>query len=184
MVPVWIVIAAIAICGLYVLSFYNGSIKMRNQIEEAFSTMDVYLKQRYDLIPNLVNTVKGYAAHEQATLVELTEARTRAMGAQSTQEKVEYEKGFQSALSRLMAVAENYPELKANENFRDLQNQLARQEESIANSRKYYNAVVREFNTRIEKIPGALFAGAFGFTKQPMYEIDEAAQRQNVSVQF
>ena len=179
-----VIIIIIALVVLYVLGFYNGCIKLRNQIEEAFSTMDVYLKQRYDLIPNLVNTVKGYAEHEEQTLVELTEARTKAMAAQTTEQRVETEKGFQSALSRLLAIAENYPELKANENFLNLQNQLREQEDNIANARKYYNAVVREFNTKIEKMPGALFAGMFGFVKQTLFEIPDVAQRENVNVQF
>ena len=183
MVPAIILIIVI-LCVLYVLGFYNGCIKLRNQIEEAFSTMDVYLKQRYDLIPNLVNTVKGYAEHEQATLVALTEARTKAMAAQTTEQRVASEQGFQSALSRLLAIAENYPDLKANQNFLQLQTELRTQEEHIANSRKYYNAVVREFNTKIEKMPGALFAGMFGFTKQPLFEIADVSQRENVSVQF
>lgn len=179
-----VILAIIILCVLYMFGFYNGCIKLRNQIEEAFSTMDVYLKQRYDLIPNLVNTVKGYAEHEQETLVQLTEARTKAMAAQTTQQKVESEMGFQSALSRLLALAENYPDLKASQNFLELQQQLKGQEDNIANARKYYNAVVREFNTKIEKMPGVLFAGMFGFVKQPLYEIDAASQRENVTVQF
>ena len=179
-----VILVILVLIGLYIVGFYNGCIKLRNQIEEAFSTMDVYLKQRYDLIPNLVNTVKGYAEHEEKTLVELTEARTKAMASQTTQQRVEAEQGFQSALSRLLAIAENYPDLKANQNFLQLQQELRTQEDNIANSRKYYNAVVREFNTKIEKMPGALFAGMFGFGKQTLFEIPDAAQRENVNVQF
>ena len=179
-----IILILIVLVILYAVGFYNGCIKLRNQIEEAFSTMDVYLKQRYDLIPNLVNTVKGYAEHEEKTLTELTEARTKAMAAQTTQQRVESEQGFQSALSRLLAVAENYPDLKANQNFLQLQQELRVQEDNIANARKYYNAVVREFNTKIEKMPGALFAGLFGFVKQALFEIPDVSQRENVDVQF
>ncbi|MBQ4409522.1 MAG: LemA family protein [Firmicutes bacterium] len=179
-----VILVILVLIGLYIVGFYNGCIKLRNQIEEAFSTMDVYLKQRYDLIPNLVNTVKGYAEHEEKTLVELTEARTKAMASQTTQQRVEAEQGFQSALSRLLAIAENYPDLKANQNFLQLQQELRTQEDNIANSRKYYNAVVREFNTKIEKMPGALFAGMFGFVKQTLFEIPDVAQRENVNVQF
>ena len=179
-----VILVILVLIGLNIVGFYNGCIKLRNQIEEAFSTMDVYLKQRYDLIPNLVNTVKGYAEHEEKTLVELTEARTKAMASQTTQQRVEAEQGFQSALSRLLAIAENYPDLKANQNFLQLQQELRTQEDNIANSRKYYNAVVREFNTKIEKMPGALFAGMFGFVKQTLFEIPDAAQRENVNVQF
>ena len=179
-----VILVILVLIGLYIVGFYNGCIKLRNQIEEAFSTMDVYLKQRYDLIPNLVNTVKGYADHEEKTLVELTEARTKAMASQTTQQRVEAEQGFQSALSRLLAIAENYPDLKANQNFLQLQQELRTQEDNIANSRKYYTAVVREFNTKIEKMPGALFAGMFGFVKQTLFEIPDVAQRENVNVQF
>ena len=179
-----VILVILVLIGLYIVGFYNGCIKLRNQIEEAFSTMDVYLQQRYDLIPNLVNTVKGYAEHEEKTLVELTEARTKAMASQTTQQRVEAEQGFQSALSRLLAIAENYPDLKANQNFLQLQQELRTQEDNIANSRKYYNAVVREFNTKIEKMPGALFAGMFGFVKQTLFEIPDVAQRENVNVQF
>ena len=179
-----VILIIIALILIYVVGFYNGCIKLRNQIEEAFSTMDVYLKQRYDLIPNLVNTVKGYAEHEEKTLVELTEARTKAMSAQTTEQRVESEKGFQSALARLLAIAENYPDLKANQNFLQLQQELRTQEDNIANSRKYYNAVVREFNTKIEKMPGALIAGLFGFGRQTLFEISDISQRENVTVQF
>ena len=179
-----VILVIILLCILYVFGFYNGCIKLRNQIEEAFSTMDVYLKQRYDLIPNLVNTVKGYATHEQETLTALTEARAKAMSAQTTEQRVASEQGFQSALGRLLALAENYPDLKANVNFLELQQQLKAQEDNIANSRKYYNAVVREFNTKIEKMPGALFAGLFGFAKQPLFDIGDVSQRENVNVQF
>ena len=179
-----IILILIVLVILYAVGFYNGCIKLRNQIEEAFSTMDVYLKQRYDLIPNLVNTVKGYAEHEEKTLTELTEARTKAMAAQTAEQRVESEQGFQSALSRLLAVAENYPDLKANQNFLQLQQELRVQEDNIANARKYYNAVVREFNTKIEKMPGALFAGLFGFVKQALFEIPDVSQRENVDVQF
>ena len=179
-----IILILIVLVILYVVGFYNGCIKLRNQIEEAFSTMDVYLKQRYDLIPNLVNTVKGYAEHEEKTLTELTEARTKAMAAQTAEQKVASEQGFQSALSRLLAIAENYPDLKANQNFLQLQQELRTQEDNIANARKYYNAVVREFNTKIEKMPGALFASMFGFVKQTLFEIPDVAQRENVEVQF
>ena len=169
---------------IFVVITYNLLVQSRNKVKEAFSTMDVYLKQRYDLIPNLVNTVKGYAEHEQETLTALTEARTKAMAAQTAEQKVAGEQGLQSALGRLLAVAEAYPELKANQNFLNLQDQLKAQEDNIANARKYYNAVVREFNTKIEKMPGALFAGMFGFVKQPLFDIGDVTQRENVTVQF
>lgn len=179
-----IILVIVVLAALYVMSFYNGCIKLRNQIEEAFSTMDVYLKQRYDLIPNLVNTVKGYTEHESTVLENVINARAKALGARTNEEKIDGDKALESALGKLFALSESYPQLRANENFEELQRQLKGQEDNIANARKYYNAVVREFNTKIQQFPGALFATSFGFTKQYMYEIDEYSQRQNVEVKF
>lgn len=178
------ILGLVILAGAYVLAFYNGTIKLRNAIEEAFATMDVYLKKRYDMIPNLVETVKGYATHEQETLQALTEARTRSMQATTPEERFEQEGGLQSALKSLFAVAENYPDLKANQNFLALQSELSSMEGEIANSRKYYNAVVKQFNTRIQVFPGNVFAGMFGFFKQAMFEVGAEEERQNVAVRF
>jgi LemA protein len=160
---------------------------------KAWADVENAYQRRMDLIPNLVKTVQGAADYEKGTLTEVIEARAKATSVQVdpsnlTEESIAKFQAAQdqlsSALSRLMVVVERYPELKANQNFLQLQNELRTQEEHIANSRKYYNAVVREFNTKIEKMPGALFAGMFGFVKQPLYEISDTAQRENVSVQF
>ena len=179
-----VVVALVAGLAFWLAGKYNAMVTAEENVTTAWSQVENQYQRRSDLIPNLVATVKGYAEHEEKTLVELTEARTKAMASQTTQQRVEAEQGFQSALSRLLAIAENYPDLKANQNFLQLQQELRTQEDNIANSRKYYNAVVREFNTKIEKMPGALFAGMFGFVKQTLFEIPDVAQRENVNVQF
>ena len=179
-----IVIAVVVLLVIWVIGIYNNLVTLRNNRENAFANIDVQLKQRYDLIPNLVNTVKGYAEHEKGVLERVTAARTAAMGASTLNEKIEAENALSSALAGLKISVEAYPDLKANQNFLQLQEQLREQEDNIANARKYYNAVVREFNTKIEKMPGALFAGMFGFVKQTLFEIPDAAQRENVNVQF
>lgn len=180
----YVILGIAALAGLYVLGFYNGSIKLRNGVEEAFATMDVYMKKRYDMIPNLVETVKGYAAHEKETLQALTDARSRTIQASTPEDRFVQEAGLQSALKSLFAVAENYPDLKANQNFLALQQELAGVEDEIASSRKYYNGVVKLFNTRIQVFPGNMLAGPFGFTKQPMFEVGSEEERANVAVRF
>jgi LemA protein len=181
-----IIVLAVVVLGLvgFVISAYNGFVAMRNRVEEAFATMDVYLKKRYDLIPNLVETVKGYAAHEAGTFQKVTEARNVAAGATTIEGKIAGENMLQGALKSLFAVAEAYPDLKANLNFLDLQSQLKLLEEDIANARKYYNAVVKEFNTMIEVFPNNILAGMFNFKRKPMFEVSEEGQRETVKVQF
>lgn len=178
-----IVLIIIAVIAIFFITMYNGFVKLKNKVEEAFATMDVYMKKRFDLIPNLVETVKGYAAHEKETLQAVTEARTAIMNAKTTEERLENEGVLSGALKSLFAVSEAYPDLKANQNFLDLQKQLQKVEEDIANSRKYYNAVVREYNTKTETFPANLIAGMFGFTKKAMFEINES-ERENVEVSF
>lgn len=181
----WIILAiVIGIVAIWFVAGYNGFITMRNRIEEAFATMDVYLKKRYDLIPNLVETVKGYAAHEQGTLEKVVAARNMAASANSMEEKLKGERQLQATLKSLFAVAEAYPDLKANTNFMDLQRQLQKLEDEIASARKYYNAVVKEFNTKTELFPSNLIAGIFHFTRKTMFEVDDQAQRDAVKVQF
>lgn len=177
-------IVVVAVVGLYVMTTYNGFIKLKNGVEEAFSTMDVYLKKRYDLIPNIVETVKGYAAHEKETLEKVVAARNMAQGAGTIEEKLAGENILQGTLKSLFAVAENYPDLKANTNFMDLQNQLKVVEEDIANARKFYNGVVKQFNIKCESFPSNLIANIFHFEKQPMFEVDAPEERQNVKVSF
>ena len=157
---------------------------MKNKIDEAFSTMDVYLKKRYDLIPNLVETVKGYAKHESETLENVIKARNMAMNSQNMEDKINGENMITSSLKSIFALAESYPDLKANENFNDLQNKLNRMEDEIASSRKYYNAVVKEFNTKTEQFPSSIIANMFGFSPKPFFEIADTAQRENITVKF
>ncbi len=169
---------------LWFVGAYNGFVRLKNSIEEAFSTMDVYLKKRYDLIPNLVSTVKGYAAHESETFEKVVQARNAAMNAGSVEDRMQNENAISGALKSIFALAEAYPELKANTNFLELQDQLKRTEDEIANSRKYYNAVVKEFNTKRETIPTSIIASMFNFEKKPMFEVSDASQRENVKVEF
>ena len=179
-----VVIAIVAILVIWFIAMYNGFVKIKNRVDEAFATIDVYLKKRYDLIPNLVETVKGYAAHESGTLEKVVQARNMAQSARSDHEKIAADNMLSGTLKSLFAVAEGYPDLKANTNFIDLQNQLKAIEEDIANARKYYNAVVREFNTKREVFPSNIIAGMFGFKARPLYEVETAEERQNVKVQF
>lgn len=174
----------IAILAVWMVGAYNGFVSSKNKIEEAFSTMDVYMKKRWDLIPNLVNTVKGYVEHEKETLSKVTEMRSKSYESMTVNEKVEADRGLGSALGRLIATAESYPELKANENFVNLQNQLNQIENDIANSRKYYNGCVRQMNTKVESFPSNLIAGMFHFEKYQMFEVEDAGERQNVKVEF
>lgn len=179
----YLFIGLILVVGLYVMSNYNGFIKLRNMKDEAFATMDVYLKKRYDLIPNLVETVKGYASHEKDTLEKVIAARNMAAGASSIEDKMAGENALAGTLKTLFAVTENYPDLKSNQNFMDLQKQLQSLEGEIAQSRKYYNGVVKQYNTKVEIFPSNIIAGIFGFMKAPYFEIEEG-ERDNVKVSF
>ena len=176
-------LAVVVIILLWMWGSYNGFVKLKNMVQEAFSTMDVYLKKRFDLIPNLVETVKGYAAHEKTTLEQVIAARNAVGSSQTTEEKLKNENVLTGTLRSLFAVAEAYPNLKANENFMDLQNQLKNIEGEIANSRKYYNAITRDFNIKVESFPSVIIAKLFHFIRQPMFEISEP-ERENVQVKF
>ncbi len=184
MIVLIVILALIVILGIWAVSAYNGFIRLRNMVEEAFATMDVYLKKRYDLIPNLVETVKGYAAHEKNTLEKVVQARNMAADAKTIEGRIQGENMLQGTLRSLFAIAEAYPDLKANQNFLDLQSQLQRIEDEIANSRKYYNAVVKEFNTKTESFPSNIIAGIFRFTRKTMFEVTDETQREAVKVQF
>ena len=179
-----IIAAVIVILIIWCIVAYNNFIRMKNAIEEAFSSMDVYLKKRWDLVPNLVNTVKGYAAHEKSTFEKISELRNKNYDAMSANEKIAANRELGIGLGRLIATAEAYPELKANQNFLDLQKQLSLLEDDIANSRKYYNGCVRKMNTAIESFPSNIIANMFHFERYTMYEMDDVAQRQNVTVDF
>ncbi len=176
--------AVILILIIWFIASYNGFVRLKNSIEEAFSTMDVYLKKRYDLIPNLVETVKGYAKHEKETLERVMAARNAAASATTMEGRIEGENMLQGTLKSLFAVAEAYPDLKANTNFLELQGDLRRIEDEIANSRKYYNAIVKTYNTKREVFPSSIIAGMFRFEKKPLFEVAAAAERENVRVQF
>ena len=181
---IWIIIAIIIVLAIAFVGMYNSFIKLKNSCEEAFSTMDVYMKKRFDLIPNLVETVKGYAAHEKETLEKVMAARNGVQSAATVEEKMAQENVLTGTLKSLFAVAEAYPDLKANTNFLDLQNQLNLVEEDMANSRKYYNAVVKQFNTKCEMFPSNIIASMFHFERKPMFEVDSAEERKNVEVKF
>jgi LemA protein len=176
-----VVLAVVAIWGV---SAYNGFVRMRNVVEEAFSTMDVYMKKRYDLIPNLVETVKGYAAHEQGTFEKVVHARNVAQNATTVEDKMAAENMLTGTLKSLFALAEAYPDLKANANFMDLQNQLQMVEVDITNSRKYYNATVKDYNTKTEQFPSNIIANMFHFQRKTMFELENESERQNVKVEF
>lgn len=179
-----ILLAVVVLLVLWLVSSYNGFVRLRNKSEEAFSAMDVSLKKRYDLIPNFVETVKGYAKHEQDTLQAVINARNMAMNANSPEQKIANDNALSGTLKSLFALTESYPDLKANQNFLSLQNQLSRIEEEIAGSRRYYNGVVNKYNTKTEMFPGNILASLFGFKRKPLYEVNSEAERENVKVSF
>ena len=169
---------------LWVVGAYNGLVRLRNQLENAWAQIDVQLKRRHDLIPNLVETVKGYAKHERDTFERVTQARNMAMNAKSVGERAEAENVLSGALKSLFAVAEAYPELKANQNFMQLQEELASTENKVAFSRQFYNDSVMTYNTRIEVFPTNLLAGAFNFGRREFFEVKDEAQREAPKVSF
>lgn len=175
--------AFIVFVGIFVLLTYNSLVQLRNKVKEAFSTMDVYLKKRYDLIPNLVDIVKGYAKHETDTLQEVTKMRVNAQ-AGDLNSAINSEMKIGDALQSLLVVVEKYPDLKANTNFLDLQERLSKMEEEIAFSRRYYNGSVREFNNKCQMFPLNLVAGMFGFKALPMYQVDSEQERKVVDVKL
>jgi LemA protein len=179
-----IVIAVIVVVGIAVIGIYNGLVTLKNKVDEGWADIDTQLKRRYDLIPNMVEAVKGYAKHEKGTFEEVTKARNMAMKAGTPAEKAEAENMLAGTLKSLFALAENYPELKANQNFLDLQATLKEVEEHIQLSRRYYNATVRDFNTKIEVFPNNMLAGMMGFGKRQFFEIEKAEERENVKVKF
>ena len=185
-VGVLVLILAIAIIGWWI-GTRNDFVRLKNRVEEGMSTIDVYLKKRFDLIPNLVETVKGYAKHESETLEKVVAARNLSMDAKTAEEKMAAANGLSSSLRTLFtAVSENYPELKANTNFMDLQHQLKSIEGELESSRRYYNGVVKSFNTKLELFPANIVAKRKGeeYTKRPYFELDSPEERKNVKVSF
>jgi len=168
---------------LWAVTIYNGLIRLKNRVDEAWSDIDVQLKRRYNLIPNLVNTVKGYAAHEKEVFEKVTEARSRAMSANSTEDKAQAENMLSNTLKSLFVVAESYPDLKANQNFLELQRELTDTEDKIQAARRFYNGNVRDFNIKIEIFPNNLFAGILNFTKRQFFEA-AGAEKESVIVKF
>ncbi len=168
----------------WVIAVYNKLIRLRNNVDESYSTMDVYMKKRYDLVPNLVETVKGYAKHENETLEDVMKARYSCMNASTTEEKLKGENELTNTLGRLFMLTENYPDLKANQNFTQLQNELSTLETEIANSRKYYNGCVKIFNNKIEVFPSNIIAKRFKFTKRDLFEIEDKEERKAPQVKF
>jgi LemA protein len=189
MTAVIIIIVVVVLIAIFsAVMMYNGLVRLNQQANEAWSDITVQLKRRYDLIPNLINTVKGYASHEKTVFEDVTAARTKVLNAQGPAETAKAENGFQTAMKSLFAVAENYPDLKATQNFQELQAELTDTEDKIQASRRFYNGVVRDFNTKRKTFPTNMFAARLGFNKDKEYfEVDEgqaAAIAEPVKVQF
>lgn len=186
MTTTWIVLIVIAVLLLWIIAAYNGLVSLTNHAKEAWSDIQVQLKRRYDLIPNLVETVKGYAAHESSAFENVTKARAAAMGATSAADKAAAENQLSSTLKSLFAVSEAYPDLKANQNFLQLQQELGDTEDKIQASRRFYNSTVMTLNTRIQSFPGNLIASSFGFQPMDLFELSaaDAAAAEPVKVQF
>lgn len=180
----YLLVGILAVALLFIIVVYNGLIRTRNRAKEAWADIDVQLTRRYDLIPNLVETVKGYAAHEKEVFLKVTEARTRAMEAKNLAEKGEAENMLSGALKTLFAVSENYPQLKASENFLELQRELRDTEDKIQAARRFYNGNVRDLNTKMEIFPSNMVAGMFKFKKMDFFEEKEEAKKGPVNVKF
>ena len=167
---IYVVIGVVVLILIYIFVEFNGFIKLNNKVNEAFATMDVYLKKRWDLIPNLVETVKGYAKHEKETLEEVVKLRSGDYDVMSNEEKISTNTKITNGISKIMALAESYPNLKANENFSNLAKELTKTEDEIAQSRKYYNATVRLFNNKAQMFPSSIIAKIFGYKTKSMFE--------------
>lgn len=183
----FIVLGIIVVLAFAVIAMYNGLIRLKNRVDEAWSDIDVQLKRRYDLIPNLVSTVKGYAKHEEGTLTKVTEARTAAMAAQAkgdAKAQAEAENMLSSTLKSIFALSENYPDLKANTNFLELQRELSDTENKIQASRRFYNGNVRDFNTKLQVFPTNIIGNMLGFKSRDFFEIGNEEEKKNVEVKF
>ncbi len=183
-IAVGAVAAVLLVIAIWAISACNKFVRMKTQCEEAFSNIDIFLKKRFDLIPNLVETVKGYMKHESETLKSITEARACVASASGAAEKIVAEAKLSQAIKGLNIVVENYPDLKANANFIDLQSQLKGIESELANARRYYNATARQFNSGIKSFPALIIARAMHLEAQPYFELDDPAERKNVKVEF
>jgi len=184
MLVVGIFIAILAILIIWFVVIYNGLVTLRNRAKEAWSDIDVQLKRRYDLIPNLVETVKGYAKHEKELFENVTKARTAALNAQGAAAQAKAENELSNVLKSIFAVAENYPQLRASENFQKLQDELTDTENKIEAARRFYNGNVRDLNIKIEKFPDSIIAGMFGFKPMELFELEESEAKEPVKVKF
>lgn len=180
----WIVLLILIVLIVAFIGIYNGLVKLRVRVDNSWADIDVQLKRRYDLIPNLVETVKGYASHEKDTLEAVIEARNRAMAVQGPEAKAEAENVLTGALRQLFALAEAYPQLRAVESFTELQGSLNDIEDAIQNARRYYNAVVRDYNTKIHTVPSNLVAGMFGFQSRQFFGLEDEREREAPKVDF
>jgi LemA protein len=181
---VWIVIAVAVLILVSLIGIYNGLVQLRNQVKNAWSQIDVQLKRRHDLIPNLIEAVKGYMQHERATLDSVTQARSRAMGAESIPAKVQAETALGAAMSKFLVTVEQYPDLKANQNFLRLQEELSATENRIAFARQHFNDSVMTYNNQIQMFPSNFVAGGFNFKPEVFFEVEDKAQRNNPQVKF
>ena len=179
-----VVLVLIGLFFLILIGMYNSLVQLKVRADSAWSDIDVQLKRRHDLIPNIVETVKGYAAHEKGTFENIAKFRSQAMQATGPADKAQAENQLSGALKSLFAVAENYPELKASEQFTGLQASLNSIEDNIQNARRYYNAVIRDYNTRVQSFPANIIAGMFGFQSRQFFEVESPEDRQNVQVKF
>lgn len=181
---IYIILIIVAILVLWIIFTYNRLITLKNRVKEAWADIEVQLKRRYDLIPNLVETVKGYASHERELFEKVTKARTQAMGATTMKEHSEAENFLSQTLKSLFAVAENYPNLRASENFLELQRELTDTEDKIQAARRFYNTNVRDLNIKIESFPANIIAKSFRFIKMDFFETEEATEREPIKVKF
>ena len=183
-IPLLVILGLLVLIVLFVVAVYNSLVRLRNQVDNAWSQIDVQLKRRHDLIPNLVETAKGYMKHERETFEEITKARAQAMGATNVADASKAEGALGEALSKFMLVVENYPDLKANQNFLSLQEELTSTENKISFARQSYNDQVLGFNNKIQMFPSNIVAGMFSFTKRDFFEIEIAAEREVPKVEF
>ena len=183
---VWIILIVIVILVIWIISMYNGLVKLKIKVDNSWSDIRVFLKKSFDLIPNLVNTVKGYASHESETLEKVTQARNAAVAVPpgDVQGTIQANQALGGALRGLLAIAENYPDLKASQNFLELQSALLSIEGDLGNARRYYNATVRDYNTAIQQFPGVIVANMTGFKAREFFELDNPQEAQNVEVKF
>ena len=184
MSPVWIVLIIVAVLVVIIIAIYNSLVQLREKVRNAWSQIDVQLQRRFDLIPNLVDTVKGYMQHENSVLTKISELRTSWANASSVKEKSTLDNELTESLKTIMAVAENYPDLKASQNFSQLQEELQNTENKIAFSRQFYNDIVTKYNIKLEVVPSNIIAGMFGFKPEELFEAESEEARKNVRVNF